>query len=47
VQQRARLELFIGVKVKPALAALVLWAGILGQPEHLVAAVGKSDQILL
>ena len=47
VQQRPRLELLVRVEVEPALATLGLRSRIPGKPEHLVAAVGKSNQILL
>ena len=47
VQQRSRLELFVGVEVEPSLATLVLRTRVPGEPEHLIAPVGKSDQILL
>ena len=33
--------------MKPALATLVLWAGVPGEPEHLEAPVRKRDEVLL
>src|SRR5450759_2683866 len=47
MQQRPRLEFLVRVKVKPTLATLGFRSRIPGKPKHLVAAVGKSNQILL
>src|SRR5688572_10110115 len=47
MQDVVRLDLLMGIEVKPALAALLLRARIPRQRQRLNAAVGKLDEILL
>ncbi len=40
-------EILVGIKVEPALAALLPGPAVPGDAQHLVAAVGETDQVLL
>src|SRR5215470_2033192 len=47
VQNVVVLDLLVRVEVKPALAALLLWAAVPGDRQRLQPAIGKLNQILL
>jgi len=47
VQRVVVLDLLVGIKMKPALPALVFWPGVPGNGQRLQPLVWKFDQILL